>query len=1619
MAIETIGLRAVVEGARAYIRDVREMRKAEQELARETQNVEKQTQSAFSRERMSGMGREMTKVGGIMSASVTAPIAAIGFTAINSAKDFEAGMNQVAAVSGATGSEVTELSDLAKEMGRTTRFSASEATEGMNFLAMAGFEVDEVLGALPGTLQLATAANIDLGRAADITSNVLTGYGLDVSEISRVNDVFAKSMTSANVTVGMMGESMKFVAPVAASAGVEFEEASAAIALLGDAGIQGSMAGTSLRMSISRLLSPTGAAADIIEDLGIKTTDSRGNLLSLEQIVRQLEESGAGTAEMMQIFGNRAGPAMSALVSQGADALGDMTTELSNSGGTAEELADVQMRGLQGALHELRAAWEAFGIAIAEAGLLDFITNVVRRVSSFISGMAEANPELLKFASILAGVAAAAGPVLVTLGGIALTVGALSPPVLAAVAAVSALAVVMGALTLDAEALPGPLGTIVGFIQTLADSLPAVALGIGAVVTAMAIQRVANFAIAMQGVVTQMITTRGVAGTMRLGFGRAIAGAFTSPLGAIGAFSLAMVGVDSLLRATTGSGVMEHLNRLFTGTDVAAEAAAEGIDQYNDALTRAGDNADPAIVGTREIEGELRSLEKALIDVEDKYGETSLGIMAANDATKEHAGSIAGLIEGMREQGVSAQEITDIVNDLEPSVQDLVKAELDWSEINNELIGEFNTAASEADSLAEVLELAGDESLGVFDSVDVLTTGLASLADKEDEAGEETDELKKQLEDMGLEGEEVDAALGGMTDEVDESGEAAKEALTPMEEYLQEIKDGEESARNLESAIGDLTAVFGEQNPKVIANNAQIALLEIEKAKLESKTGDLTDAEKDQVVAIEDSIEALENENEVFLRTADAYDPLIKRTQDLTGATDDQAFAFSEAMTKYVEDGGQGVGILDDLNEALANTDSSEAVTEISDLKDEMEEALGPEATAAIFEELGPVLADHFRDAEPEVVEAARALGIPIPKTIDEAIEQNMEDIGLGGHMEMMAERNKPAVITAGGDTGDAYVHGVDTGIEEGYGGITLSTQGLIDAMVGEGVTYGSRESPRVGDAVVGGIQGVIDAYNWGQGAMTMVDNMIGSFRTALESSSPSKRTAEEVGKPIVEGIALGMDTNGSLVAEAAGRTVEDLVITLTESMDSVGGIFGDQATGILSDVGAVIETFPIDEPARDSARKLLEGWREEVEAGRSINESQILTMLADLGIIVQTGVTDIADDTRDAFADLSESLGNIGDLIGISRGEGFEGGTDVASDFVDSLDTDRIEDEIRAKFGDLGGSVAIALSDALADPEGRGGESLARYVQELLDKAKEEGVEGIGELGDDLIETLTEALSTGSDETVEEALEILGKITKAIEDESENISTTLGDGFEEGMMTAEEVLGGWHEKLSEALKEGNELTKGNAEEMLENLDDVLEKTDVPSEFRRWAKGLIDDMGEELANGGELVEEDVIRLIERIGAAVDMAEGECTGLCDAADECSCGGGGGDFGSGGGQDPDNTLGRPSGGGLISPAFPSFDVGTWNVPEDMLAQVHAGEMIVPAEAANMFREIMAPMPFDMSAGETRIENNMSPTFVAQGQTEDEMRQSLYNAVDDFLRQRRDGSLRSGAVISSAIG
>jgi TP901 family phage tail tape measure protein len=282
--------------------------------------------------------------------------------------EFERGMVRVGAVTNSLGSTAfAGLTERAQDLAKTTEFTARQVADAMGFMGMAGMKTNQIFEATPAVLQLASAGMVDVASAADTVTNIMAGYGLKTEDLSNANNVLVATFTNSNTSLQQLGQSFKYVGPVAKSAGVEFKEAAAVIGLMGNAGIQADMAGTALRGTIIKLLDPTAEGAKIMRQYGINVQDSNGKLKPMVEIFRQLEPIADDSAKMIELFGLRAGPGMQAALTQGTEKLEELINKIEGAGNIAERIAKAQMETLDGKIKIMKSNFEALQIAIGDA----------------------------------------------------------------------------------------------------------------------------------------------------------------------------------------------------------------------------------------------------------------------------------------------------------------------------------------------------------------------------------------------------------------------------------------------------------------------------------------------------------------------------------------------------------------------------------------------------------------------------------------------------------------------------------------------------------------------------------------------------------------------------------------------------------------------------------------------------------------------------------------------------------------------------------------------------------------------------------------------------------------------------------------------------------------------------------------------------------------------------------------------------------------------------------------------------------------------------------------------------------------------------------------------------
>ena len=409
----------------------REIIETEEELRRLQQEAET-TSSVLSK--IDETGKKFEKAGDTIAGAgravmpASAAVAGLGVAAVKTSADFDASMSQVAAVSGATGSDFDALREKAREMGSKTKFSASEAAEAMNYMAMAGWKTEDMLGGIEGIMNLAAASGEDLATTSDIVTDALTAFGLTAQDSGHFADLLAAASSNANTNVSMMGETFKYCAPIAGALGYSAEDTAEAIGLMANAGIKSSQAGTSLRTIMTRLQGELELSGEALGDVTIQTTNADGSMREFSDIIadcrgafsKMTESEKAAAAETL--VGKNAMSGFLALMNAAPgdiekleNAISTCSDEVDGYSGAAEKMAAVMQDNLNGQLTILKSQLEELAISFGDA-LMPAVRKIVTAIQGFIdklNGMSEGQRNAILRIGLFV---AALGPFLVILG---------------------------------------------------------------------------------------------------------------------------------------------------------------------------------------------------------------------------------------------------------------------------------------------------------------------------------------------------------------------------------------------------------------------------------------------------------------------------------------------------------------------------------------------------------------------------------------------------------------------------------------------------------------------------------------------------------------------------------------------------------------------------------------------------------------------------------------------------------------------------------------------------------------------------------------------------------------------------------------------------------------------------------------------------------------------------------------------------------------------------------------------------------------------------------------------------------------------------------------------------
>lgn len=422
--------------------------------------------------KMKTVGDNISAIGGTLTTGVTVPVVGLVGAATAVGNEFEAQMSRVQAIAGATGEELNLLTEQALQLGAQTSFSATEAAEGMENLASAGFTTEEIMKAMPGLLDLAASSGSELATASEIAASAIRGFGLDASEAGHVADVFAEAAARTNAQTEDMGNAMKYIAPIAHTMGISLEETAAAIGIMSDAGIKGEQAGTTLRGALTRLTKPTDKMIGVMEELGISFYDNEGKMKSLTEMVEMLQDSMQGLSDEEQqyalttLFGTESLSGMLALISRGPKEISTMTNSFKDCDGAASEMADTMLNNTSGAIEEMNGAIESLGIKIQQI-LAPYIVEAANKVQELVNKFLNLPESTQKTILAIVGIAAAIGPILLIIGKL-ISAGSAIVGVLGQISgAIAGISAGTGVLSKVLTAITGPVGIVITIITTL------------------------------------------------------------------------------------------------------------------------------------------------------------------------------------------------------------------------------------------------------------------------------------------------------------------------------------------------------------------------------------------------------------------------------------------------------------------------------------------------------------------------------------------------------------------------------------------------------------------------------------------------------------------------------------------------------------------------------------------------------------------------------------------------------------------------------------------------------------------------------------------------------------------------------------------------------------------------------------------------------------------------------------------------------------------------------------------------------------------------------------------------------------------------------------------------
>ena len=845
---------------------------------------------------------------------------------ISVAGDFEASMSNVEALSGASAEDLQKLSELAKELGATTKFTAKESADAMGYMAMAGWNAEQMLAGMPGVLQLAAASGEDLAQVSDIVTDSMTAFGLTAADTSRYADVLAATAANANTSVGIMGETFKYAAPVAGALGYSIEDVSTAIGLMANAGIKGSNAGTALRNVFNGLLEGVTLTSGAFGEVRVSAVKADGTMADFATTIDELRGYFDQMTEAERvnnaaaIAGQRGYAGLLSILNASEEDYQKLTDAINNSTGAAQRMADVKMNNMVGQLTLLNSAWEALQTTVGEqfTPIMSDIYAFVAKTLSGINSFLQKHPALIKaitaFVAVIGTVVAAIMAYTVAAKAAAAASAALS-------AAIPGVNIIMGV----AAAVAGLTAVIVGVTTSINDGIPSV-------------EELTTAARDMQDTLKSVSSSCDdtVASTLAASN---VAEDYISRLEALEAAGL-----------STTEEQKEYHNVLALLCDTVPE-----LSQYIDLTTdtiEGGTNALRANTEAWKQNAIAQAYQDTLTELYSKYSDVlveseknSIKLQAAQDdldkAEQKRQDTLARMVELEDEANEKAKAYYEEYGEWVDATSYLTQ---EYYDLNASLAGiykEMSVARKSIETYSEAIEDDAEAVEAAREEIDLAEEAVANLTETTEDSTRAAEEAARQSEEMSETLTTTIEKVQSLTDAYNEAYNAASSSIKGQYDLWDEADDV------VETSVGSMNSAIETQIAHWTSYNDNLSSLQDRAADIEGLSdviASFADGSDESVAAIAGMASASDED----------LAEMVKNWQELQQAQSDTSGTIAEFKTDFTAQ-------MDELTQELAE--------DISSLDLSADAARNGQITIQAF-------IDAAEDMEPEVKAAYAKLGL-------------------------------------------------------------------------------------------------------------------------------------------------------------------------------------------------------------------------------------------------------------------------------------------------------------------------------------------------------------------------------------------------------------------------------------------------------------------------------------------------------------------------------------------------------------------------------------------------------------------------------------------------------------------